>query len=219
MAASRRAPQVTSRARKAPATPASSGLLGTVVKALTTEVGMRRDDARSTDGPDREPSERNTTAADLQCMLMSTDLRSLLDRARGSRRVLKHLAMLEIRLRLEGAGVIDTLPWSTLKKVVSQLESVLPYPIPQGVAALRARLDVALLAREREHRQKTAPVPTRPGSLAPSTFLHEQKLVVEEVSLSDFDREVRSWATTLSSHLACDPMPDPIPDPAPEARS
>lgn len=140
--------------------------------------------------------ERRATAADLQSMLVSTDLKALLDRAKGSRPVLKHLAMLEIRLRLEGPAMIDTLPLETLRKVVDQLEAVLPYPVPQGVAALRARLDVALLARERERQASIAPPPTMPAGLAPSTFLGESKLVVQEASLTDFDREVRSWAPT-----------------------
>ena len=133
---------------------------------------------------------------DLQSMLMSTDLKSLLDRAKGSRPVLKHLAMLEIRMRLEGPSVIDALPLETLRKVVEQLEAVLPYPVPQGVATLRARLDVALLAREREHLAQVAPPPTMPAGLAPSTFLSDEKLLVREASLTDFDREVRSWAST-----------------------
>jgi hypothetical protein len=140
--------------------------------------------------------ERRATAADLQSMLVSTDLKALLDRAKGSRPVLKHLAMLEIRLRLEGPSMIDTLPLETLRKIVEQLEAVLPYPVPQGVAALRSRLDVALLAREREHQARIAPPPTMPAGLAPSTFLGEGKLLVQEASLTDFDREVRSWATT-----------------------
>jgi hypothetical protein len=92
--------------------------------------------------------------------------------------------------------MIDTLPLETLRKVVEQLEAVLPYPVPQGVAALRARLDVAQVAREREHQAKVAPPPTMPAGLAPSTFLGENKLIVQEASLTDFDREVRSWAPT-----------------------
>jgi hypothetical protein len=140
--------------------------------------------------------ERRATPHDLQSMLVSTDLKALLDRARGSRPVLKHLAMLEIRLRLEGPAVIDELPLETLRKVVEQLESVLPYPVPQGVATLRARLDVAVLAREREHQARIAAPPTMPAGLAPSTFLSEDKLLVSEASLTDFDREVRSWAPT-----------------------
>ncbi|MCU0775439.1 MAG: hypothetical protein MUC74_13360 [Ideonella sp.] len=113
--------------------------------------------------------ERRATPADLQSMLVSTDLKALLDRAKGSRPVLKHLAMLEIRLRLEGPAMIDTLPLETLRKVVEQLEAVLPYPVPQGVAALRARLDVAQVAREREHQAKVAPPPTMPAGLASSS--------------------------------------------------
>jgi hypothetical protein len=142
------------------------------------------------------PRERRATAADLQSRLVSTDLKALLDRAKGSRPVLKHLAMLEIRLRLEGPAMIDTLSLETLRKVVDQLETVLPYPVPQSVAALRARLDTALVAREREHQAKVAPPPTMPAGLAPLTLLGESKPVVEEASLTDFDREVRSWAPT-----------------------
>jgi hypothetical protein len=138
--------------------------------------------------------ERRASAADLQSMLVNTDLKALLDRAKGSRPVLKHLAMLEIRLRLEGAGAIDTLTPETLRKVIEQLEGVLPYPVPQGLAALRARLDVALLAREREEQARVASPPTMPVGLAPSTFLNAEKLEVREASFTDFEREIRSWA-------------------------
>jgi hypothetical protein len=146
--------------------------------------------------PDKSRPERKATPGDLQSMLMMTDLKALLDRAKGSRPIFKHLAMLEIRLRLEGASAIDTLTPETLRKVTEQLEGVLPYPIPQGVAALRARLDVALLAREREEQARVAPPPTMPLGLAPSTFLNPEKLEVREASLTDFEREVRSWAPT-----------------------
>jgi hypothetical protein len=183
-----------------PVPPATPGLLGTVVKALTTDVGILREPLEPSQPDDAsvETTPDKLRGKDFQSVQISTDLRALLDRATGSRRVFKHLAMLEIRVRLEGAEVVDTLPLITLEKVASQLENVLPNPIPQGVAALRARIDVALLARERELRLQAAQARTRPGGLAaPSTFLNEKKLVVGDASLTDFDREHRSWALTM----------------------
>jgi hypothetical protein len=140
---------------------------------------------------------RRPSATDLQATLMRTDLKSLLDRAPGSRPVLKHLAMLEIRLRLEGPAVIEQLSLEALRHCAEQLETVLPHPVPQGVATLRARLDVALLARERDQAAESLPAAGAPTSFgAPSSLLNEDKLEVRELSLTDFHLEVQGWAPT-----------------------
>lgn len=140
---------------------------------------------------------RRPSATDLQATLMRTDLKALLDRAPGSRPVLKHLAMLEIRLRLEGPAVVELLSTEALRQCAQQLETVLPHPVPQGVAALRARLDVAMLGRERETSREHQPAAAAPTSFgAPSSLLSDDKLEVRELSLTDFHLEVQGWAPT-----------------------
>lgn len=80
---------------------------------------------------------------------MRRDLRQLFSRVRGSRYVLRHLAVLEHAMKRKGEAAFEDLPLAVLRQAAVQLESLIEPPVSAGVAALRSRLGVTLLARER----------------------------------------------------------------------
>jgi hypothetical protein len=79
-------------------------------------------------------------------------LKHELSRVNGSRYVLRHLAMIEHELKIRGLDLFDQLPVRVLQQASIQLESLVQAPVSPGVAALRSRLSVAILARERVER-------------------------------------------------------------------
>jgi hypothetical protein len=79
-------------------------------------------------------------------------LKAELNRVSGSRYVLRHLAKIEHDLKVHGLELFDRLPLRVLEKASAQLESLVESPVTPGIAALRSRLAVALLARERVER-------------------------------------------------------------------
>ncbi|MCU0775440.1 MAG: hypothetical protein MUC74_13365 [Ideonella sp.] len=91
---------------------------------------------------------------------MRRALKVELNRVSGSRYVLRHLAKIEHDLKVHGLETFDRLPLRVLEKASAQLESLVESPITPGVAALRSRLAVAMLARERVERPgRAAAVP------------------------------------------------------------
>lgn len=127
--------------------------------------------------------------------LMAQALGKLLDRVRGARDVLPHLAALERGLSEGGAVVIDRVPRQGLAKLCSQLSSL---PLPDDDPALHDLLTRLMDALEG---RKPAPTPARPP---PRPMLHdrddrpfdmERTVVIEEVSHSDFMKVARGEAT------------------------
>ncbi len=112
--------------------------------------------------------------------LMQQSLKALLDRVRGAREVLPHLAALELALGGQGSGAIDKVPPHWLARICSQLSSL---PLPENDPPLQdllARLLGALEARR-----------------APSDgFDPERTMVIREISHSEFDAATQEQATT-----------------------
>lgn len=131
----------------------------------------------------------------LRGRLMAQALGKLLDRVRGARDVLPHLAALERGLADGGTVVIDRVPRAGLAKLCSQLSSL---PLPDDDPALQDLLTRLLDALEG---RKPAPAPARPP---PRPVLHdrddmpfdiERTVVIEEVSHSDFMKVARGEGT------------------------
>jgi hypothetical protein len=120
-------------------------------------------------------------AADAAVQRMRSELKELLGRCPGAREVLPHLAGVEHALKTQGLSAFDTLPPRILQRACAQLESVLAEPASAGLAELRSRIGVALMAHE-EREQAAA------RRAAPSSFLVDEKLQVSESSVSDFMR-------------------------------
>jgi hypothetical protein len=114
---------------------------------------------------------------------MRDELTGLLDRCKGSRRSLPHLAGIEHALKTQGAGAFDGMPERVLARASQQLEAVLTEPVSAGLSDLRSRLVVAQTAAEEGESATTK-------NAGPSSFLTDQKLLVSEGSVSDFMRAV-----------------------------
>lgn len=120
------------------------------------------------------PSAPQDPAADrLRGRLMQHSLTQLLNRVRGAREVLPHLAALENSLGRHGPAVITTIPGHSLAKICSQLSSL---PLPKDDPPLHDLLTRLMDALE----------DTRPTPKFLSTFVGESTLVIEDVSHSEF---------------------------------
>ncbi len=175
-----RTPSNSGNSGSAPSGP--TGVMGTVWRALVGDTSGRRDV-----GEESRPRRIRSSAAagpdtraeiaDSRCERMRSDLKEVFARVNGSRYVLRHLATLEHEMKKKGDAAFEDLPLGVLQKAALQLESLIEPPVPVGVAALRSRLGVALLARERVTvageppiaattlpMPPPAPQPRRPGS-------------------------------------------------------
>ena len=130
--------------------------------------------------------------------LAHTELRELLGRHAGTRKVMPHLSHLEQALARTGSRAIGKLPLPVLHRALNQLENLTQDQASEGLAALRQRM----LAAIEKRMEKPAPRPA-----ADSDFRAEHKLEVSEASHSLFDEMERSWAGTV-----------PIEDPAAQGR-
>lgn len=132
----------------------------------------------------------------LRGRLMGQALGTLLDRVRGAREVLPHLAALERGLQDGGTGVIDRVPRQGLAKLCSQLSSL---PLPDDDPALHDLLTRLMDALERG-KPPPAAVDSRPRPPLPDRddrpFDMERTVVIEEVSHSDFMKVARGEAPT-----------------------
>lgn len=122
--------------------------------------------------PNAKP-DADAAAARLRGQHMQQSLRALLDRVRGSRDVLPHLAALENSLGKHGSAVIDTITPQMLAKICSQLSSL---PLPTEDPPLHD-----LLTRLMDALEASRPVPQ-----FLSTFVGEDTLVIREGSHSEF---------------------------------
>lgn len=137
---------------------------------------------------------------------MAQSLGQLLDRVRGARDVLPHLAALERSLVEGGLASIEKAPPVVLARLCSQLSSL---PLPQDDPPLHDLLSRLMDALEKPAAAgpaAAAPPPPAPVPAAKARFdLHdrddrpfdiERTVVIEEVSHSDFMREERAHAPT-----------------------
>lgn len=138
------------------------------------------------------------TRPDLAGRRMAASLGRLLDKARGSREVLPHLAALERGLKQDGKVAIDRIPEHWLGRITSQLSSL---PLPDDDPPLQKLLQCL------SERQRPAAIEWEAPSM-PCRFDPEQTVVIREVSYSEFLAASAEVATT---------MPQPILDD--EARS
>jgi hypothetical protein len=126
-----------------------------------------------------------SSQADDTLQRMRTELQDLLSHSPGARGVLLHLASMERALKTMGAAAFDGLPSFVLKRATDQLESVLPEPMGQGIAELRARMVRALAAHEH------VPPPATTPAHQPIYF-SDEKLEVSEATVTEFMRVVEA---------------------------
>jgi hypothetical protein len=127
--------------------------------------------------------ERARSQAEAAMLRMREELTELLDRTRNARRALPHLAGVEHALKTQGLAAFDGMPERVLARASQQLDAVLTEPLGPGLTDLRARIVVAQTAIERIDAAAAK-------HAAPSSFLTDEKLQVNEASVSDFQRAV-----------------------------
>jgi hypothetical protein len=120
--------------------------------------------------------------------LMRSELTALLDRAAGSRRVVRHLAAIEHTLaRKDPTGLfIFELPVERLQTALREFDTLTGGTASGGLAGLRGQLVAAIAAHERRERSARLQQPM-------SSFLTDTKLQVNEVGHSDFDKASAAW--------------------------
>lgn len=114
---------------------------------------------------------------------MAMSLKVLLDRVRGAREALPHLAALEPAL-LQGLAWIDTVSLPVLSRICAQLASLPVADSDTPLQDLQARLLAALERRGSPTAAPAAPVLRRP--LAPSVAAFDRTVTVTEISHSEF---------------------------------
>jgi len=155
-----------------------------------------------------DPSEAVAAAAQSQgaeaegLASMRSELKALLNQRPDTRRILRHLAVLETQLQREGLGALETLPLEVLGRAQEQLESLREDFGTPGLGALHSRLQLALIQREEAVSQAD-----RSNDFL-SDFGVGQKVIVNEVTPSNFD----PWRSTV-------PAPDAAPGGAPPPAS
>ncbi|MBX3636706.1 MAG: hypothetical protein KF683_15140 [Rubrivivax sp.] len=108
----------------------------------------------------------------LRGRLMQQSLSALLDRVRGSRDVLPHLAALEGALGERGLAAIAAIAPQHLTRICSQLSSL---PLPEGDQPLQDLQERLLQALQASRRPKAEPA-----------FDAERTVVIREISHSEF---------------------------------
>lgn len=132
------------------------------------------------------------TGADrLRGRLMAQSLAKLLDRVRGAREVLPHLAALERGLIERGTQALTGIPGHWLAKICSQLASL---PLPSEDPPLHDLLGRLMDALEM-HRSE--------GDNSP--FNMERTVIIEELSHTDFMDVARGVATTIFDDALAEP--------------
>lgn len=114
---------------------------------------------------------------------MRSELKELLSHSPGAREVLLHLAGLERALKTLGIAAFEGLPSHVLKRTATQLESVLPQPVGQGIAEIQERIAKVLKA----HGQASLPA-SKPAVAPPAPYFSDDKLQVSETTHTDFMR-------------------------------
>jgi hypothetical protein len=138
---------------------------------------------------------------------MRLDLFTLLGQHPSSRRLMRHLAMVERALQVEGLEGFEALPVRFIAKALAELESVVWDWSPSGLAELRSRMAVivknrprAALAAGDAHSAPAALPPAAESDFSPNVKTAD----VSEATHAEFEAMERSWAGFM-------------PKPAPEA--
>lgn len=96
----------------------------------------------------REAAAARRSASELE--LMRGELAALLDEQPGSRRILRHLALLERALARDGLAALTLAPLPLLAGALGQFEALVTNWSRPGLAALRSKVAVALIERDAE---------------------------------------------------------------------
>ncbi len=124
---------------------------------------------------------------------MAQSLGLLLDKARGAREVLPHLAALERGLIEFGLGAVDRVPEHWLARICSQLSSL---PLPDQDPPLHDLLQ-RLVARQQAQSADDSDWLNAPGA----GFHPEKTVVIREITHSEFAAASEENLTTIRMPL------------------
>lgn len=130
---------------------------------------------------------------DAAALQMHADLGAALNAAPGSRKVFRHLAMVEHKLWHSGSLFLHDLPWSALQRVIEQLDGVSAAASSRGMALLRERLVDAIGVHKRLEREREMRAP-------PSSFFVDHKLEVIEATPTDFVHAIDELESAVPVH-------------------
>jgi hypothetical protein len=113
------------------------------------------------------PAERAADAARRELHAMRYSLQALMDSRPGTRRQVRHLALLERGLAREGATALERLPIEVLQPALDELEGLVTNWSDAPLACLRSKMAVAVSRRlAHEADTRASGLATRGSSLA-----------------------------------------------------
>ena len=139
-------------------------------------------------GADKAAPVAAAPAADDPVCRMHGDLRQLLVQHADARNLMRHLTFVERSLRLSGPDGLQAVPIEVVTKASQQLENLVTDWSPPGLAELRSRLSVLVMAQEEEAHSEFQPTNSNL-----SDFDTPQRMQVSEATPSDFEELARIW--------------------------
>ena len=126
--------------------------------------------------------------------LMTRDLDALLSQHPSSRRLVRHLAVVEHTLRTKGLKGFDALPARVIAKALTDLDSLVRDWSPAGLAELRSRMAVIVKARP----PSDEPVSTMMDLMSDTAEIAEVSHAdISEVDHAEFEEMERSWVGVM----------------------
>lgn len=120
---------------------------------------------------------------------MASSLGALLDKARGAREVLPHLAALERGLLEHGLGAIERVPENWLPRICSQLSSL---PFPEQDPVLHELLQKLMTRMNSQAAEGSDWLNAPDGGFDP-----QKTVVIREISHTEFDAASEENLTTI----------------------
>jgi|KBSMisStaDraftv2_1062788.scaffolds.fasta_scaffold588096_1 hypothetical protein len=146
--------------------------------------------ARRGTGRPRDPMRQRTR-------LMKHDLYHLLEQHPSTRRLMRHLDVVDHALRRGGLAELEALPIGIIARALAELERLVWDWSPEGLAELRSRMAVMVRARPLVTERPIAVPPKAPAPepLRATTPAHDLagSVDVSEVDHAIFEEMERSW--------------------------
>ncbi len=131
---------------------------------------------------------------------MRRDLYTLMQQHPSSRKLMRHLDMVERTLRTQGYTALEALPVRVIEKALAQLENLVRDWSAPGLAELRSRLAVMVKSRQPEAEQAAAS--TAALELDMATHASHGTTDVTEVDHATFEEMERSWIGEMPEGVA-----------------
>lgn len=199
-----------------------SPLKRAVLAFFKHDVTLRRDDGRvrlvledRICEPKARPltkAEQTAKKADRELALARDELARVLDDDPSLRSTLRHLAFVEHALEKKGWRGLYKVPLEVLDKALEQLENLVTNWSPEGLAALRSKMAVAVM--DREHEEPDADAQAQASMLESPQVLAER--VIETAMASSSDDEDAALLAAYAAMGVASSAPADVPETAVE---